>query len=161
MSLITRIQDLATRISTECKALRTLINGNAADLSTLTTSAKGNLVAAINELNSAIGQAGQVVDGEPSPDSAWSSSKTKQELEDLKDALTDGAGSALDTLKELADAIGSDPNFANTVTTALGNRVRFDAAQSLTAPQKLQACQNIGIGDPETNFVTAFNDGLA
>lgn len=30
---------------------------------------------------------------------------------------------ALDTLKELGDAIGSDANFAGTVTTALGNRL--------------------------------------
>ena len=35
-------------------------------------------------------------------------------------------------------------------------RVRFDAVQSLTTPQKLQACTNLGIGDPEANFAAAY-----
>lgn len=34
--------------------------------------------------------------------------------------LKDGAGSALDTLNELADALGNDANFSATVTTQLG-----------------------------------------
>lgn len=50
MSLATNVLNLATRIATEAKALRTLINGNAADLSSLTTTDKTNLVAAINEV---------------------------------------------------------------------------------------------------------------
>jgi hypothetical protein len=36
--------------------------------------------------------------------------------------LVNAAPSTLNTLKELADALGDDPNFAATVTTALGNR---------------------------------------
>lgn len=55
MSLVTNVSDLATRISTEVKALRTLINGNQTDLSALTTTAKTNLVAAINEVDAAVG----------------------------------------------------------------------------------------------------------
>lgn len=55
MSLATNLTDLATRISTEVKALRTLINGNQVDLSALTTTAKNNLVAAINEVDAAVG----------------------------------------------------------------------------------------------------------
>ena len=55
MSLATNITNLATRVATESKALRTLLNGNAADNSALTTVAKSNLVAAINELKAAIG----------------------------------------------------------------------------------------------------------
>lgn len=51
MSFATNVQNLATRISSEVKALRTLINGNAVDNSALTTTAKTNLVAAINEVN--------------------------------------------------------------------------------------------------------------
>lgn len=37
--------------------------------------------------------------------------------------ILDGAPSALDTLNELAAAIGDDANYASTVTTALNNRV--------------------------------------
>jgi hypothetical protein len=36
--------------------------------------------------------------------------------------VIDGAPGALDTLNELAAALGDDPNFATTVTTALGNK---------------------------------------
>lgn len=57
MSLVTQLQNLATRIATENKALRTLINGNAADLSALTTTATDSLVNAINELDALIGGA--------------------------------------------------------------------------------------------------------
>lgn len=53
MSFASNVSNLATRISTEVKALRTLINGNASDLSALNTTAKTNLVAAINEANTA------------------------------------------------------------------------------------------------------------
>lgn len=49
MPLATRITALATRAAAESKALRTLINGNAADLTGLTTTAKTSLMAAINE----------------------------------------------------------------------------------------------------------------
>lgn len=42
-------------------------------------------------------------------------------------ALVDTAPGTLDTLNELAAALGDDPNFATTVTTALNNRVRTGA----------------------------------
>lgn len=57
MALTTNIQNLATRIATEMKSLRTLINGNAADLSALNTVNKTNLVSAINEVAAASGAA--------------------------------------------------------------------------------------------------------
>lgn len=57
MSLVTNLQDLATRIATECKIIRALINNGAADLSDLTTGTHDSLVAAINELNGLIGGA--------------------------------------------------------------------------------------------------------
>jgi hypothetical protein len=59
--------------------------------------------------------------------------------------LVNGAGVALDTLKELADALGNDSNFSTTISASLGNRLRFDAAQTLTATQLTQARANIGL----------------
>ena len=58
--------------------------------------------------------------------------------------LVNAAPTALDTLKELADALGDDANFATTVNVALGNRLRFDAAQTLTAGQQTQGQTNLG-----------------
>ncbi|QJD49582.1 hypothetical protein HWD32_gp04 [Gordonia phage Secretariat] len=81
-------------------------------------------------------------------------------------ALVGGAGETLDTLKELADALGNDANFATTVTTALGNRLRVDAAQTLTETQKTQGRSNLDvyskteIGNPETNLVSVFEAAI-
>lgn len=169
MSLASNISNLATRIGTECKSLRTLINGNAADLSALTTTDKTNLVAAVNELKALIDAAdGAVInDAATATTSTWSSQKISDELTATLNSILDGSPAALDTLNELAAAIGDDANFAATVTTALGNRLRFDAAQTLTSGQKTQGQDNLdvysktAIGDPETNFVTVFNTAVA
>lgn len=59
-------------------------------------------------------------------------------------AVIDAAPETLNTLNELAAALGDDPNFATSTATALGNRVRFDAAQTLDDTQKAQARTNIG-----------------
>lgn len=163
-NLQVRISDLATRVATECKSIRTLLNGNAADLSSLSTTAKGNLILAINELKSAIdtvsANAGAINDATSTASNTWSASKVASEIQAAKNALTNGAASALDTLAELATAIGNDANFASTITTALGKRVRFDSAQTLTVGEKTQACANLGIGEPDTDFVAGFNSGL-
>ncbi|WP_316196566.1 hypothetical protein [Bradyrhizobium sp. SZCCHNS3053] len=58
-------------------------------------------------------------------------------------ALINGAPGALDTLKELADAINDDAAFSATVTTALSNRLRFDASQTLSAAQAQVARANV------------------
>lgn len=162
-TLAARIADLATRLATECKSIRTLVNGNTADLSSLTTTQKTSLVAAINELKTAIDNSGSSItisDSTSSTTEVWSSSKVSSAIAQAKSDLVNGAGAALDTLSELAAALGNDSSFAQTVTTALGYRLRFDAAQTLTAGQKTQACANLGIGEPDTDFVTTFNSGL-
>ena len=162
-TLQARITDLATRMATECKSLRTLINTNTSDLSALTTTQKGSLVAAINELKTAIDSVGSSItisDATTSTTQVWSSSKVASAIQTAKDELTSGAASALDTLAELAAALGNDANFASTVTTSLGYRLRYDAAQTLTSQQKTQACANLGVGEPDTDFVSTFNSGL-
>lgn len=159
--LVTRIQNLATRIATECKALR----AEAGPLVNLTTTAKSNLVAAINELDAdlaalAASSGAAIADGATAGTTTWSSTKIALEIQNAKNAVTNGAAAALDTLAELAAAIGNDANFAATMTTALGKRLRFDAAQALTAGEKTQGCGNLGIGEPDTDFVAGFNAGL-
>jgi hypothetical protein len=168
-----RVQDLATRIATECKSLRTLLNGNAAGLTALTTTNKTNLVAALNELKAEV-QSLAVAGGATLNDAlnasttqTWSITKINNSITNAINAVTNGAPGALDTLAELSAALGNDANFAATVTTGLSNRVRTDtAAQGLTTQQKTNARTNIDafgvgeIGDPTTNFVTTFNAGL-
>lgn len=164
MSLDSNIIALATAIGADIK----LLHGKIGDLTSLPTTAKGNLVAAIIELHGMLGSGGvEIDDGAGNGDTGvtWSADKIFDSIElakqAVKDSILDGAGAALDTLKELADALNNDPNFSTTIATQISNRVRYDAAQTLTTAQRLQACQNIGIGDPEANFVAAYNTAKA
>lgn len=168
-TLQTRLGNLATRIATECKALRTLVSGNAADLSALTTTAKSNLVAALNEVRALAASAGgaTINDGATNTSNAWSSQKiTDHVAAQVTAILGTDVPAALNTLDELAAAFGDDPNAIATITTALANRIRYDAAQTLTGPQKVQACANMGaqeaaaIGNPDDDLVAVFNTGL-
>ena len=67
-----------------------------------------------------------------------------------------GAPAAYDTLVEVATKLASDDGAITGLLAAVGNRVSFADAQTLTAQQQAQACANIGVGDPETDFVTAY-----
>lgn len=172
MSLDTNIRNAFTNAATVDKLLKTLINGNAADLSALTTTNKSNLVAAINELAAAVGGAGaSIVDTGTSGSSVWSSSKTNTEIvgqiATAVAALINSAPGTLNTLDEIAAALADDPNFAATITTALGNRVRTDtAAQGLDSTQQSNARTNIAaassaaVGPTDTDYVALFNAAL-
>lgn len=60
-------------------------------------------------------------------------------------ALVNGAGGALDTLKELADALGNDPNFATTITNGLAGKL--SKASNLADLQDPAAGRtNLGLG---------------
>jgi hypothetical protein len=60
--------------------------------------------------------------------------------------LVGGSPATLDTLDELAQALGGDPDFATTIATALGNRLRIDAGQTLNPTQQGQGRSNLGLG---------------
>lgn len=159
MSLETRLIALAEAVGTDIK---TLVNKQG-DLTSLQTTAKGNLVAAINELYAAIGNAGAQIDdmaGAGDKLVTYSADKILEVIDAAKQAvksdLLDGAPEALDTLVELADALNNDPNFAATIASQIGSRVRFDDSQTLTAQEKLTACTNIGVGDPEVDLVARY-----
>ena len=147
MSLETRIIALAQAMGTDVKALTTAQGS----LSALNTTTKASLVAAINELFTLIGSAGASIDdaaGNGNTAVTWSADKIFDSIEAAKTAvkndLTNGAAAALDTLSELATALNNDPSFASTIASEIANRVRFDAAQTLTSPQQTQARANIG-----------------
>jgi hypothetical protein len=61
--------------------------------------------------------------------------------------LVSGAPGLLDTLDELAQALGDDPSFATTTATSLGNRLRIDtASQGLNSTQQANGRTNLGLG---------------
>lgn len=76
MALDTIFAALAEEIGNEHKALRMLINGNVVDLDALTTTAKANLVEALNEVRElAIANDATIDDETVSTDSTYSSAK--------------------------------------------------------------------------------------
>lgn len=159
MSLEAKIIALSQAIGADVKTL----TNNQGSLTALTTTAKGNLVAAINELASTLSAAGVQIDDLATNGATtvtWSADKIFDTIEAAKvavtNSLTNGAAAALDTLSELSAAIGNDANFATTIATGLANRVRFDAAQTLTLAQQQQACANIGVGNPEHDFTVEY-----
>lgn len=161
MTLEARLVALAQAVGTDVKALTV----NQGSLGSLNTTTKTSLVAAINELFTAIGGAGAAIDdgaGNGSTLVTWSADKIFDSIEAAKTAvkndLVGGASAALDTLSELATALGNDPSFAATLATQIANRVRFDAVQTLTSPQQAQARSNIGAA--AASDVSALTTGL-
>ena len=164
-TLESRLISLAMAIGNDIKTARQ----ERGDLSALSTTARNSLVAAINELFAMTASAGaQINDAAGDGDTAvtWSANRIYDAIEAAKLAvrneLTDGASAALDTLSELAAALNNDPNFSATIATELANRVRYDAVQTLSAPQQAQARTNIGamssaaIGDPDRDLVSDY-----
>jgi hypothetical protein len=156
MSLQARIETLATRIAQEFNTT----NGKIGNLAGLSTTAKANLVAAINEVAAAVASGALIDDQNVATTTTYSSDKIVTLLNALKAEILGGADAAYDTLLELQQAIQADQTGLAALTTAVNNRVRFDAAQTLTTAEQAQACANIGVGDPETNFVAVFEAAL-
>ena len=79
--------------------------------------------------------------------------------------LVDSAPGTLNTLNELAAALGDDASFSTTVSTALGNRLRIDTnAQGLNSTQKANGRTNLGLGTLATlstvNAATITNNSV-
>lgn len=171
MSLATQITSFATRIGTEFKTIRATLGS----LSSLTTTNKTTFVDAINEVKSAVSGAGATInDTTASTTNVYSSSKTASAIASaaatVKSDILGGAGSAYDTLAELKALLdtsdAADDTALAALVTADSNRVRFDAAQTLTDAQKVTATANAGAlslllaGDPTTDFAAAFVSAL-
>ncbi len=147
--------------------LHTLLGANAGALAGLNTTAKSSLVAAINELRAGLGVVIDDGAGDGSTAVTWSADKIFDVVEAaktaVKDELTNGASAALDTLAELATALGNDPNFAATLATEMNYHVRYDQAQYIDTAGQAQARTNIGaasaaaVGDTERDLVADYN----
>ncbi len=203
-----QINDLAIRVGKECKLIYAKIGKSA-----LTTTEKTTLIGAINELDAAVKSNdgdistinsaltalqiklnGIIDDTTASTTKVYSSSKVDSQITAAKQAvkndLLGGAGTAYDTLKELADLIETNKTAIEALQTIAAGHVKYDAAQVLTNEQKAQARTNIGavaaseidftevnnkitanttainglktsLGDLSTDFVAAFEAELA
>lgn len=137
-----QISALAQTIGTDVKQ----IIANIGDLSKLTTTEKTSLVLALNELKASLGEIDltKIIDDEKTATNlTWSSTKISNAVSKAVSDLVNGAPEALDTLKELADAIDANQDAITALQTIAGGHVKFDAEQTLTTEQKAQARSNI------------------
>lgn len=174
-----QINNLAIRVGKECRLIYAKI-GKAA----LTTAEKNSLIGAINELDAAVKSndgditaintaitnlqsavSGLIDDTTASTTKVYSSSKVDSQITAAKQAvkndLLGGAGTAYDTLKELADLIETNKTAIEALQALAAGHVKYDAAQDLTDEQKAQARTNIGaIATSEVNL-TEVNNKIA
>ena len=131
------------------------VNTKVGTLSSLTTTDKTNLVAALNEVKGLIPSSSAVIDDlATATTTTWSSTKIQSQITSAITALINGADTSSDTLKELADQIVA-------LAQADNGLLSFTIAQTLRTDQKTQGCANLGIGEPDTNFVTAIETNLS
>lgn len=152
-----RITELAQAIAQDIRELKS----TQGLLDSLSTTSKVSLVDAINELYLSISSASGIDDNTENAITTWSSTKIKESINTAISELINGSDSALDTLKELADALGSDANFAVTLAEQMGKRVRVDESQMFTTTEQLTACTNIGIGNPDTDLLSVYTTAKA
>ena len=148
MTLEQRLTALITQIGADIKTLTT----NDGSLAALATIAKGSLVAAINELHAEIAGlgGGAEIDDNAAANSTtktYSVNKIAQLVATAKSEILGGADAAHDTLIELQSLLNNQDSAVSNLLTAIGNRVRFDAAQTLSAGEKTQARANISAAD--------------
>lgn len=77
-----------------------------------------------------------------------------QTEEDVKKAisdLVDGADDALDTLKELAEALGNDPNFATTITNKL-TELRTSLSEEVSRAKEAEAALGAAVAAVQDNL---------
>lgn len=113
------------------------------DLGTLTTTQRASLVGALNELKTGIDAAVKIDDAKTQAGTTWSSTKINSAINAAISALVSGAPEALDTIKEVADAINTNKDAITALQQIAAGHVKFDAAQTLNDTQKQQARENI------------------
>lgn len=147
--------------------------GGVGELNTKVTELQGKVTTAeqgiatnksdIATINTKLAKKPEINDTTPSDTAVYSSTKVDSQIaaarQAVKDELLDGAGTEMDTLKEVAAAIKENKDALTALQTVAGGHVKFDSAQVLTGPQKEQARDNIAAAD--TASVTALQSTVS
>lgn len=126
-----------------------LLSSTAAAARTALGAGTSSLAIGTTSTTAAAGNHGHAISGVTGLQTALDAKATPQNITDaiatLRTQLVDGSPAALDTLNEIAAALQDNPNAIAELLTAVGNRLRFDIAQSLTTVQKAQLAANGGL----------------
>ena len=77
--------------------------------------------------------------------------QTEEEVKQAISDLVDGADDALDTLKELAEALGNDPNFATTITNKL-TELRTALSEEVSRAKEAEAALGAAVAAVQDNL---------
>lgn len=77
--------------------------------------------------------------------------QTEEEVKQMISDLVDGADDALDTLKELAEALGNDPNFATTITNKLTD-LRTALTEEINRAKEAEAALGAAVAAVQDNL---------
>ena len=77
--------------------------------------------------------------------------QTEEEVKQMISDLVDGADDALDTLKELAEALGNDPNFAATITNKLTD-LRTALTEEVNRAKEAEAALGAAVAAVQDNL---------
>ena len=80
--------------------------------------------------------------------------QTEEQVKQAISDLVDGADDALDTLKELAEALGNDPNFATTITNKLTD-LRNALTDEINRAKEEEGKLSTQISEVNSNFIKA------
>lgn len=80
--------------------------------------------------------------------------QTEEQVRQVISDLIDGADDALDTLKELAEALGNDPNFATTITNKLTD-LRNALTDEINRAKEEEGKLSTQISEVNSNFIKA------
>lgn len=156
MTLQERIQAALNLIAADVTSLQTT-RGN---LAALNTAAKNSLVAALNELKAAldsvVANGAGIDDNATGTSSTWSAAKIISRVNEAIAGLVGSAPAALDTIYEIAAALNDSTSGLGALLNAVGNKVDYANAQSLTPAQQAQACANIGVGNPDSDLAAYY-----
>ena len=140
-ALETEDGDLWTGLTGTNTAIRSLVSDQSARVDVLNTNLTGTNTAIRSLISSNDGDItalqGNVSDLETEDTNLWSAitstnTAIRGVISSEVSGLVDSAPATLDTLNELADALGDDANFATTLTTNLGQKLGASATVTLT-----------------------------
>jgi hypothetical protein len=106
-----------------------------------------NKILTSNTLGSDLAAGGFTVSGLPTP-AATSDAATKGYVDTQVSNLVASAPGTLDTLNELAEALGDDPNFATTVTNSIATKLSLSGG-TMTGAIAMSTNKITGLGEPQ------------
>lgn len=135
------------------------VDGNTGALSTVSLNATGNITADTLTINSSATIKSPSLTGTPTAPTAAANTNNTQIattafVRTAISNLVNSAPAALDTLSELATALGNDSNFATTVSTNIGKKLDSDSANYIKSLSLSGKTLTITKGNNTTSTLT-------